>query len=226
MEAWQVALAASGLPFASVDASANPRARIAFAAPLPAASAGAAELADIWLVDRVPRWTVREALRDRMPEAHRWVDAEDVWLGAPALPGRVVAAEWRIEVGVASRAEIEEAAVRDAAQRLLSVRSLPRVRVKGAGEKRYDLRPLLADINVERVPDARSPGVGRSLALRIRTRFDPILGAGRPEEVIAAIGEVVGLDLEVVASLRERLVLADDDAEGERPMALGQPRHD
>ena len=46
--------------------------------------------------------------------------------------------------------------------------------------------------------------------MRTRTRFDPVLGTGRPEEVVAAVAEAAGADLVIGAVVRERLILADD----------------
>jgi len=45
--------------------------------------------------------------------------------------------------------------------------------------------------------------------LRIVTRFDSALGSGRPEEVVAAIGGVLGVELAIAALVRENLILAD-----------------
>ena len=42
------------------------------------------------------------------------------------------------------------------------------------------------------------------------TRFDPELGSGRPEEVVAALGEVAGVELAVESMVRVRLILADE----------------
>ncbi|HEX5589606.1 MAG TPA: hypothetical protein VFX65_04885, partial [Candidatus Limnocylindrales bacterium] len=71
----------------------------------------------------------------------------------------------------------------------------------------YDLRPLLAAIEVIRRPDDET----RAGALRVRTRFDPERGVGRPDEVVAAIGELVGAPPTVAAIVRERLLLAGED---------------
>ena len=51
----------------------------------------------------------------------------------------------------------------------------PREREKGNTTVRYDLRPLLVDVGMA--------ATGPPPVLRIRTRFDPVLGTGRPEEV-------------------------------------------
>jgi len=46
--------------------------------------------------------------------------------------------------------------------------------------------------------------------MRIRTRFRPELGSGRPEEVVAVVGAEAGTKLTIRAIVRERLILAED----------------
>jgi hypothetical protein len=205
LDAWQETLRGSGLPLAGLDVGGGGRARIAFAAPLPAAARGVAELADLWLLERRPSWAVREALADRLPVGHRWIAAEDVWLGAPALAGQVVAADWHI--GIAGR-RLDRVLIADAARRLIAARTLPRTRLKGATAKAYDLRPLLADIAIEH--DAVWPISDGSIVVRLRTRIHPELGAGRPEEVIAALAEFADVEIDIGAISRLRLLLGDE----------------
>jgi Uncharacterized protein conserved in bacteria (DUF2344) len=205
LDAWQETLAGSGLPLAGLDIGGGGRARIVFAAPLPAAARGEAELADLWLLERRPTWAVREALADRLPGAHRWISAEDVWLGAPALAGQVVAADWHIEI--AGRG-LDRDRIADAARRLIAAGTLPRTRLKGATVKRYDLRPLLADIAIE--DHAARPVTDGSIVMHLRTRIHPELGAGRPEEVIAALAESANLAIDIGAMTRLRLLLGDE----------------
>ena len=204
IDAWQSALIDSGLPLAQLDATGRPR--VAFGAPLSAAAEGEAELAEIFLAERIPAWRVREALEERMPAAHTLLSAEDVWLGAPPLPGRVIAADWRIEL---QAADIDRAELSAAADRLLAAASLPRTRQKAGGDKAYDLRPLLDDVRVD--PRAAD---GQPLTVRIRTRFRPDLGSGRPEEVVAALAEAGGAELVIRRTVRERLVLGEDGSAG------------
>ena len=202
LDAWQETLVASGLPLAGLEPGGTGRARIAIGAPLPAMASGEAELADIWLLERSTAWQVREALADRLPADHGWVRAEDVWLAAPALAGRVAAADWRVTLAGAAPSDRPRRA--DAVRSLLAARSLVRTRLKGGAEKRYDLRPLLADVSI---PDAPAQD---AIVARIRTRFDPEAGAGRPEEVVAALADTAVLPLVIGSIARERLVLADD----------------
>jgi hypothetical protein len=198
VEAWQRALMASGLPVVTTD-EAGERPRFALGAVLPAGTAGEAELAEVWLWDRRATWQVREALTGvDLPAGVEVVGLEDVWLGAPALPGRVAAADHRVTLAGAP----DVAAVEVATAMLGAATSLPREREKGGSVKRYDLRPLLDWV---RVDDAGPP-----LVLRLRTRIHPELGAGRPDEVLATLGEAAGLPLEAADVVRERLILADE----------------
>jgi hypothetical protein len=65
----------------------------------------------------------------------------------------------------------------------------------------YDLRPLLIAIDVRPGPAA---------SVRVRTRFHPELGTGRPDEVLAALSEAAGVAVEPVSIVRERLIVSDD----------------
>jgi len=92
-------------------------------------------------------------------------------------------------------------ALRAAANELLAAPRIPRQRPKGDDSVEYDLRPLLIDITIED---------GQPVAVITRTRFHPELGTGRPEEVVAALGDQAGLSLEIAAIVRDRLILAED----------------
>lgn len=192
---WEAALAESGLPVATNDVG---RYRFALAAPLPARTSGSAELADLWLTERSPAWRVREGLEGVLPAGHALVALEDIWPGAPALAGRVAAADYRVTLG----GPVDEPEIAAVARRLLSAERLPRERAKGAGVKSYDLRPLLISIDTA-VEDER-------VVVRVRTRIHPELGSGRPEEVIAALSDELGTALEPIETVRERLVLLED----------------
>ncbi|HVL53459.1 MAG TPA: TIGR03936 family radical SAM-associated protein, partial [Vitreimonas sp.] len=197
-DAWTAALQASTLPLPRT--AGRPRPVLAFAAPLLSGIPARRELADLWLAQQQPIADVRQALVASMPEELRLVDLHDVWLGAPALAADLVGAEYRIDLAGEKTAGSELAA---AARRLLEAASLPRTRARGSGTVAYDLRPLLDDVCVEAGPPP---------ALRVRTRYHPERGAGRPEEVVAALGDALGRPLTAAATRRERLILRTDDA--------------
>jgi len=197
LAAWEQALTRSELPLAGLDAS-PPKPRFAVAAPLSPSIPGEAELVDVWLVERLPAWRVREALGASMPPAHRLVDAYDVWPGAPALPGQVAASVYR---AVAGNDDLDPAVLAEACDAVLQAPTLERERAKGGGTVRYDLRPFIEALEVDRAADP--------VTLRMTLRHDPERGIGRPDEVLAAIADQLGLAAPPVAALvRERLVLA------------------
>jgi len=194
-DAWDEAIEATGLPVYRPPGRNRPA--IAFGAPVPARMALEGELADLVLGAMLPTWVVRESLIRCAPPGWRLIGLFDVWLGAPALAGQVAAADYRIELD-----GVDAARAGDAIRSVLDARSLPRERQKGGTSVAYDLRPLLADLAV------LDPGP--PVVIRARTRFDPVLGNGRPEEVIAALGEAAGVSLTVRSMIRERLVMRAD----------------
>ena len=197
LAAWDAAVGGSGLPIV-VGGPAKPRPRVVFGAPLTVGMPSDGELLEIVLTQRLPAWQVREALTGRLPVGWSVADLADVWLGGPPLAGRVAAADYRVTLG--GSAEVDSVA--RAADALLAARSIPRERAKGSGTVSYDMRPLLVDVRVTKP--------GRSVTIRIRTRFHPELGTGRPEEVVLALGELIGSPLAIEAIVRERLLLADE----------------
>jgi radical SAM-linked protein len=194
-DAWEDAMEASGLPVHR--AAGRSRTRVAFAAPLQLGLAAERELAEVFLAERVPIWRVREALTERLPAGWRLIDLFDVWVGGPPLAGRVVAADYRVEL----EARIDPDRLAEAIRWILSARELPRVRQKGEGTVAYDLRPLVLDVIVDAVAGS---------VVRMRTRIHPELGTGRPEEVVAALAERLDGALEVRAIVRERLILSGE----------------
>ena len=210
---------ASGLPVAGLD---GPRARprFAVAAPLGATIPGEAELLDVWLTERLPRWRVREALAATLPPGHALVDTYDVWLGEAPLPGRVSASVYR----AALEPVADAAAVRRAAVALLAETALPRTRRKGEATVAYDLRPFIEAIDVEGGDAA--PGAAATMIVRMTLRHDPERGVGRPDELLAALSERSGVGLVTRSLVRERLVLATPPSpEAPAPRARGpRPR--
>jgi len=195
-EAWAAAFESGGLPLARTEGD-RPRPKISFGAPLPVGMAAERELIDVVLVERWPAWRVREALEGRLPEGWRLVELLDVWLAGPPLAGRVAAADYRIEIA----GSVDASELGRVAAELLAADHLPRDRARGAATVTYDLRRLLIDIGVE---------PGPTVIVTTRTRFHPELGTGRPEEVLAALADRLGGELEARSIVRERLILVDE----------------
>lgn len=186
------------------------------AAPLAASIGGEAELVDVWLVERMPRWRVREALVTAMPQGYRLIDTFDVWLGEAPLPGRVTASVYRVEVPAAG---LDVAALRAACGAMLAAQSLRRERRKGDGIVVYDLRPFIEALEVG------DPSGDGGVVLRVTLRHDPERGIGRPDEVLAELGDRIGALPAPTRIVRERFVLGPERATP--PPATGKgPRRD
>jgi radical SAM-linked protein len=198
--AWVAALDDAHLPLMSAEGTRG-RSRVSFAAPLPVGMTAEYELIDVVLTERLPVGQVRDALVDRLPSGWRLIDLFDVWLAGPPLAGRVVAADYRIELAD----EPDPDGLRQAAADLLAADRIARERQKGGATVTYDLRPLLISVSVVD---------GSPLVIRTRTRFDQERGTGRPEEVIGALGNRIGTPLAIRRIVRERVLLDEDVSDG------------
>lgn len=154
----------------------NARPRIRMAAPLPVALAGEMELADFYLIERVPAEEFRARLSVQLPPGLAILSVEEVPRQWPALASLVRAARYRAELP--ARCSFEE--VRRRAEELLRQPALHRTRRGKKGRPTdYDLRPLI--LGLEASPGPEGPIVRMTLAA--------IPGAtGRPEEVLEALG--------------------------------------
>jgi radical SAM-linked protein len=207
VDPWLARLTASGLPL--THGGGRPRPPLSFAAPMPLGVPVERDLADLILAERLPVHYVRARVESTLPDGIAIVDMHDVWLGVPPLAASVAAADYRVTFDAADglRPALDRAAVD-----LLRASSLPRERTRGASLVSYDLRPLLADIRVGNPPlDLDEAAVeAPRVTIHVRTLFHPERGTGRPEEVVAALGERISRQLEPEAIVRERLILADE----------------
>ncbi len=194
------------------------RPRLGFAIPLPVGLSADAERLDILLTERRTAAEVRARVSSAAPKDHTLIDVHDVWIGAPPLAGQVIAADYRLSL--ASGLPVD--ALRAAVETLLRLDRIERVRRRGERSTPYDLRPFLIALSVH-----DDPGGGGGPRLWMRLRAHPELGIGRPDEVVAALGETVGAPIEVVDAVRERLWTADELPEtsppGSEPTRAGPP---
>jgi hypothetical protein len=175
---------------------------------------GERELVDLLLAERLTLPGLRARLEVGLPDGHRLVDLHDVWLGEPAVATRLVAADYRIAVHGASRAELARGCAM-----LMTAGSIDRTRHKGESRSVvYDLRPLLVRLEVGA---PACPGVETEdpVAVRMRLGLAQEGAIGRPEEVVLALGEVLGHQFRAGAIVRERVLTAKESAGSEPELA-------
>ena len=176
---WERVFRRAGLPVAHSQGF-NPRPRLQIAAALPVGITGRAEYLDLWLTETVTPGDLEVRLQPCLPPGLEVLGVEEVELRAPALQAQVRAAEYRAKV----RSHEPTEAVRSRVQALLEAPSILRQRQHKGKLQTYDLRPLIQRVTVERKQE------GEHL-LSMRLQASPA-GAGRPDEVLKALGLSLG----------------------------------
>jgi radical SAM-linked protein len=154
----------------------NPRPRFQIAAALPVGVTGGAELLDLWLTESWKPEDVLLRLRATVPDGMQALAVEEVDLRSPSLQSQVCAADYRAVVHSEERVE----GIRTRVRALLDAPTLLRQRHHKGKVQSYDLRPLIQAIDVEAAG-------GASVLLTMRLQANP-QGAGRPDEVLDALG--------------------------------------
>ncbi len=173
--AWERIFRRARLPVAYSQGF-NPRPRFQIAAALPVGVTGQAELLDLWLNDPLIPEELLDRLRPNLPPGLGVSAAEEVDWGAPSLQSQMRAADYRIVIHSREPAE----AIRTRVQALLDAPTVPRRRQHKGQWQTYDLRPLVQSVAVE----CGQPG---EHILVMRLQASP-QGAGRPDEVLDALG--------------------------------------
>jgi radical SAM-linked protein len=171
---WERVFRRAGLPVAYSQGF-NPRPRFQMAAALPVGVTGSAELLDLWLTEALAPDEVVVRLRAAAPPGLEILAAETVELQAPSLQSVMRAADYRAVVR--SPEPLEAICIR--VQTLLAAPALLRQRQHKGQLQTYDLRPLIREVSAE-------PGEG-GVVLQMRLQANP-QGAGRPDEVLDALG--------------------------------------
>ena len=172
---WERVFRRAGLPVAHSQGF-NPRPRFQIAAALPVGVTGEGELLDLWLSDPLSPEQVAERLCAAAPPGLGIGHAEEVELSAPSLQSQMQAADYRAVVH--SKESVEGLRVR--IQEFLALPSLLRPRQHKGKWQTYDLRPLVQTLEVE-----AGEGQERVLSMRLQANAQ---GAGRPDEVLDALG--------------------------------------
>ncbi len=159
----------------------NPRPKMAVAAPLPVGFTSRGEVMDIILERRISPYNFAKGLAPHLPPGLELLSVEDIYPKLPSLQSQVHAAEYRVIVASdGPQEEMEGKLLAERVQQLLSAEQLLRHR-RG---KDYDLRPLIEDLWIE----GKEAG-GWVLGMRLRAGSR---GAGRPDEVLDALGLAAG----------------------------------
>ncbi len=175
MRLWQRALRRAGIALAYSEGF-NPHPRISLAAPLALGVTSDAELMDIVVTDWISPHVFTTTVNRQLPPGIEVLQVYPLVVTMPSLQSQVRFAEYFVEVAAAqSRPEIEKAITS-----LMALDNLPWEHSRDTGPHRYDLRALIARIWIA------ASGKG-SCTLGMTLRCDNA-GAGRPEQVAAALG--------------------------------------
>lgn len=175
MRLWSRALRRAGIRLAHSEGF-SPHPRISLAAPLPTGVTSEAELMDITVQRMVsPHFLIR-TVGQQLPKGIDILEVQEIPLTSPSLQSQLRYAEYRVVVTV-SKSEKE---VQTAINSLLQAERLPWHHMRDTGPRHYDLRAL-----IDRIWLVSRHGSASTLGMRLRCDSQ---GAGRPEQVTAALG--------------------------------------
>jgi len=154
----------------------KPHPRISLAAPLALGVTSDGELMDVYLSKPVSPHFLVKAVNQKLPPGMEIDQALQISPSEPSLQSSISQAEYRVELAT----EKEEAEVESAIESLLSRESMPWQHRRDTSIRKYDLRPLIKDIWLEKYDN-------NHLVIGMRLRCDSG-GSGRPEQVVKALG--------------------------------------
>jgi radical SAM-linked protein len=185
---WQRAFRRAGVDLAYSEGF-NPHPRLSLAAPLALGVTGEAELMDVYTVKAMSGQAFCSLVSFQLPAGLEIVQVMTIPLDAPALQAQLRFAEYEVKVQTPHPETMK--AVLD---NLLALESLPWQHQRDTGVKSYDLRKLIDGLCLVSSADGQA-------VIGMRLRCDTG-GAGRPEQVVKALG----LD-EPLSIHRTRLIL-------------------
>jgi radical SAM-linked protein len=173
----------------------RPKALLSLALPLAVGVEGLGEMCEFALQEQAgPDFALR--LAASLPR-HISVLGLEPYRGSRSLSARVTGAvyEVRVRAGEGEPADLDvDAVLGEAAKRFAEAPALPIEETREGRVRRVDVKAYVSSVSVE-------PG-----RLSFRTLVTP-LGTARPEKVVAALGKLAGLRLEIEGITRISLVL-------------------
>ncbi len=185
---WHRALRRAGVALAYSEGF-NPHPRLSLAAPLQLGATSEAELMDVYTLEPATAPSLAARLKPELPPGLDILQVSMVGLHLPALQAQVRFADYAVRVSAPDESELGQRIIA-----IMELKSLPWQHQRDTGLKSYDLRPLIAALKISSYEN----GVA---TLDMRLRCDAA-GAGRPEQVVKALGLDSPLDIH-----RCRLVL-------------------
>ncbi len=172
---WQRAFIRAGIALAYSEGF-NPHPKISLASPLALGVTSDVELMDIVLARAISPPSFITAVNRQLPPGIRVTQVYPIAMILPALQAQVRQAEYRVEVETTK----PQSEVESAVSNLLALEHLPWEHQRDTGPKRYDLRVLIDDLWL-----IECKAGACTLGMRLRCDSG---GAGRPEQVTAALG--------------------------------------
>jgi radical SAM-linked protein len=172
----------------------NPHPRISYAGASPTGAASEAEYLEIGLAETVDPEAVRRDLDASLPDG---LDLLEVVVSAGgALADRLEASAWEITLPGADLTLLGQAV-----DQLLAAEEVPVERMTKKGLRRFDARGAIVSLQVR--PQGESANAGETCAI-----LQVVLRHGtpsvRPDDVLAALGEITGIQFSPSA-LAQRL---------------------
>ena len=171
---WERALRRAGVAVAYTEGF-TPHPMIALGSPLPLGITGGAELLDVVLSERTDPEQFRIRLQDKLPDGVAISQVREAPLDAPSIQSQLCAAEFQLTLPPGADPDNVERSVAG----LMAAESWPMEQQREKGVKRYDLRPLIEWLRLDRAAD---PPV-----LLMRLRAEPS-ATGRADQVASALG--------------------------------------
>jgi radical SAM-linked protein len=210
--AFERALRRAGLPMAYSQGY-HPHPKISWVGAAPTGAASEAEYVEIQLVEQVDPEVVCAELDAVLPDGLAVLEA--VLAGPGGLAERIEASAWRIEVRGLSGEQL-----RQATHALLAAPQLLVERVTKDGQRTIDARAAIVSLEVEDYPTALPVPDRLSRCGILMVVVRQVSPAVRPDDVLSALGAVVGFPSAVlVKAIRIAQGRLDDDGGLVDPLA-------
>jgi radical SAM-linked protein len=175
MRLWERALRRATIPLAYSEGF-TPHPHIALAAPLLVGVTSEAELMDVSLSRWISPQSFIVQIEKQLPRGITLLEVWPVGPNVPSLQSQVKFVDYRVEIETEKAGGEVESELRS----FMSKKELPWHHQRDTGDRYYDLRALVHNVSLIHCKDA-------VCVLDMRLRCDE-KGAGRPEQVIKALG--------------------------------------